>query len=209
MNTTSCLGLRLHWFALLFVALGLVADGVSSAPAGPYYGFYPSSLGPSHKVLRHNLFGFQIDMPSDWNFGVNARGGLPVVLLYPPNMNTTQITDAYQSIEIGSLPLPKISLEEAHRHLMTGMRMAHPALREVEPPVRVKVQNAEALQSLFTWQSKSQVEIAEWVTLVDNAHGIRSVTVRSAYGLFKRQRGMLRSLTATFQAFEPRVPDGE
>ena len=155
-------------------------NGSASAPAEPYYGFYSSPLGPSYKTLRHNLFGFQIDLPSNWNFGVITQGDIPVALLYPSSVETTRLSDSYISIEIGSLALPKMTLEEAHRHLMTGMQTADPGLHEIELPATNQSSGRCGASIAIHLAMKTQVEVVEWVTLVEEPKGIRSVTVRGA-----------------------------
>ena len=190
----------------LVLALFAIPCVAANAKDEPYYGFFPSSLGPTFKQVRHTLLGFSIDVPSRWNFGVNSKGGFPVAVFYPEGSDQSQLSPAYQSIEVSTVPFTSVSLREVHRHVLVGLKNAHPGLKELEAPTELKLRRANAIQFLVSWRSKSGVDIVEWITLVAHRDGVRSVAVRGSNDLFVKERALYRTIVSTFEAFEPKLP---
>jgi hypothetical protein len=58
------------FMALLAGLIFVIANSATVLAKNPYYGFYPSTKGKDFKLLKHNILGFSIDIPSTWTFGV-------------------------------------------------------------------------------------------------------------------------------------------
>jgi hypothetical protein len=171
----------------------------------PYYGFYPSNKGANYKQLRHNIYGFSIDIPSNWTFGVNGMGDTAVILIYPDGMITERFTEDYESIEIGRIPFRKASLQDCLKNLMVGMRIAHLNIEVLEQTSEPITSKYESLTSVFTWKSKTDLTIIEYITLIKTENDIRTVTVRTARADFFSRKNFYDNIVFSFVPFEPQI----
>jgi len=194
----------------LFIAIAIVLVTILSSLsyAGdaqrPYYGFFPSEKGQNHKMFVHNIFGFSIDIPSTWIFGVNGVQPTAVVLLYPEGLNTGKLSKDYETIEIGQLPLSEMALEEAQQTVMRGMTAKHPSFTMVQKPKKTALNDMPAISWIYDWPSKTGYTVVEYITLVQSASGIRSLAVRTTKRDYALRLSFYDEILTTFQPFEPK-----
>jgi len=169
----------------------------------PYYGFFRSELGQNFKKLTHNIFGFSIDIPSTWVFGVHGTPPLAVVLIYPEGMNTAQLSSDYEMIEIGRLPFNGIDLNDAQRLTLKGMTVKHPNLAVLTEPNKHILNGKLAVSFVFQWPSRTGLMVTEYVTLVQAEGSIRSLAVRSTRSDIVARRNFYDLLLGTFSPFNP------
>ena len=170
----------------------------------PYYGFFPSEKGQNQKRFVHNIFGFSIDIPSTWVFGVNGVPPTAVVFLYPEGLNTGKFSKDYETIEIGHLPFAGITLEDAQRAVMHGMSGKHPSFTMVQKPKTTTLNGLSAIVWLYKWPSKTGYTVSEYITLVQSESGIRSLAVRTTRRDFASRLSFYDGMLATFQPFDPK-----
>jgi len=168
----------------------------------PYYGFYPSKKGVEYKQLRHNIFGFSIDIPSNWLFGVHGSPPLSVILLYPEGMVTNKFADNYETIEIGKIPFQSTSLEDVQRYVMQGMNQKHPNLVVLKTPYKVAINKRQGLSWIFQWKSKNGYDIIEYITLIQYGEDTRSLAVRATKSNFHSKVKFYDEIIYTFKAYE-------
>ncbi len=186
---------------LLLLSLLLIFSSTIWA-SEPYYGFYPSMLGENYKQLKHNIFNFAIDIPVQWTFGVNGQPPLSVILLYPETLDTSRISNNYETIEMGIIPAENITLKEAYCHTILGMHQAHPNLKILKQPEEKLIQNNNSLEFTFEWQSKTGFTVVEWVNLVNFKNRVYSVTSRAAKGIFTKNKDSYSIIINTFTPIE-------
>lgn len=168
----------------------------------PYYGFFPSKQGQHHKLLVHNIFGFSIDIPSTWVFGVNGSPPTAVVFLYPEGLNTGMLSKDYETIEIGQISAS--DLEQAQEAIMRGMTLKHADLTLLRKPTRTTLNGMSAISWTYQWPSKTGYVVVEYLTLVDSSSGMRSLAVRTTRRDYASRLPFYDSILKTFQPFRPK-----
>jgi hypothetical protein len=169
-----------------------------------YYGFYPSKQGPTYKRFVHNTFGFAIDIPSNWVFGVAGKPPTAVVLVYPEGMNTREFSSEWEVIEIGQIPAHGLTLEEALDTTMRGMRAGHPNLKVLEQPTKNMATTMHAISCAFQWQSRTGFTVTERVTLIQAKDGIRSIGVKTTRKDNRSRNNFYDRIIKTFEVFSPK-----
>ena len=145
-----------------------------------YYGFFPSARGSAFKLFRHNILGFEIDIPASWVFGVVGAHPNAVALLYPEGLNTAKLGPDWKTIELGEIPFPGVSPQDAMELVLNGMRSKHASLRVVSEPAATKIGGRSSVTSTITWTSKAGFVVTEKLYVVEFGKALRSVAVRSA-----------------------------
>jgi len=200
-------GAEWHASILKSVLIAMIlATGSSMADdANPSYGFFPSTFGKDHKKFTHNIFGFSIDLPSNWVFGVNGKPPLAVVILYPEGVNQSTFSPEYETIEIGQLPPDASSFAQAQATIMKGMKNKHPNLTVTAEPKTSTINGRDALCWTFEWKSaKTGYTVIENVFLVQSPTDIRSITVRTSRGDYSKRMDFYRGIMNTFEPFTPK-----
>jgi hypothetical protein len=169
-----------------------------------YYGFYPSQKGATHKKFVHNIFGFSIDIPSTWIFGVNGTPPTAVIFLYREGLNTSKFSEDYETIEIGKIPFEGTSLKDAQEQVMRGMRSKHANITITKNPTEAKLDQLPSISWTYTWPSKSGFTVTEYITLVQSTSGVRSLAVRTTQKDVKAKMDFYDSILKTFKPFPPK-----
>jgi hypothetical protein len=196
--------------ARLFVAAAIVLTTIflSLSHAGdaqqPYYGFFPSEKGQNHKRFVHNIFGFSIDIPSTWVFGVNEVPPTAVVFLYPEGLNTGKVSKGYETIEIGQFPFAGMTLKEAQQTVMQGMGAKHPIFTIVQKPKKTTLNGMSAISWIYQWPSKTGYTVVEYITLVQSSSGTRSLAVRTTRRDYASRLSFYDGILKTFHPFKPK-----
>jgi hypothetical protein len=167
-----------------------------------YYGFFASKKGKDYKRFVHNIFGFSIDIPSSWMFGVNGIPPTAVILLYPDGLNTAEFSKDYETIEVGKIPYKGISLDEAYQIVMKGMIEKHPLSSIVQKPTKNTINGLPAISWIYEWQSKTGYFVIEYITLVQCLGSMRSIAVRTTRRDYTSRMSFYDGILVTFQPFE-------
>jgi hypothetical protein len=145
----------------------------------PYYGFYESNKGPSYKLFRHNLFGFEIDIPTAWTFGVAGQGPGAVIMIYSPEIDTSTFSSGYHTLSVGVMPIEGVSLERSYEAVLSGMKQAHASLDVTVEPYETSLGGQDALHFEYEWPSKTELIVVEDVRLVQKGQRVFSVNIRT------------------------------
>lgn len=170
---------------LLFFTITAYTQDTNSKP---YYAFYPSAKGFDYKEFKHNIFGFNITIPSNWTFGVSGSFPEQVVVIYPEGLNTSQISGEFEMIEIGNIPVTDINPQEAISLVLSGMYLHHNDLKIDKDKYILEINGFQAISSTFSWKSKNGNTIMEYITLISTSIGYRSVTIRVTEPLYIEKR---------------------
>lgn len=187
---------KLVFFIIVFVA------GIGYANE-PYYGFYPSKMGVNYKLLRHNIFNFELDIPKDWIFGVAGSTLGQVILIYPEGFNTAKFAPSYETISIGIIPITGITLVKAYDYILLGMSQNHNGLMVIKEKTIAAVGNNKAINFIYTWPSKTGNIVKENVFLVKYRKRIYSITIRTIEPIFWQQKKTHEEIVNTFKPIEP------
>jgi len=190
--------------ALTLMAVAYVPVAHAHDAVEPYYAYFPSKKGPDFKRLVHNIFGFAIDIPSSWTFGVSGFPAAPVVLLHPEGLYTGEFCDDYETIEVGKLASGGMTLEECHRAIVQGVRTRHPELALIQAPSRTMLNGCPATCWIQTWRSEAGYAIIECMVLVYGPDGIRSLAVRTSRDDYETRLSFYNALLGSFRPFEPK-----
>jgi hypothetical protein len=169
-----------------------------------YYEFFPSKKGINHKKFVHNIFGFSIDIPSTWVFGVNGTPPTAVVFLYREGLDTGKFSTDYEVFEIGQIPFEGMKLAEAQETVMLGMRTKHPNLTMIKQPTVGKVNRLPSISWVYQWPSKTGYTVTEYITLVESPNGMRSLAVRTTRRDFAARMEFYDGILTTFEPFKPK-----
>ncbi len=197
-STVTCAAL-----ALVIAAMIPFSD-VRGEKQEPYYGFYPSKLGQTHKKFVHNIFGFAIDIPSNWVFGVVGPAPVAVAVLYPEGLNTREFSDEWETIEIGRIPAVGLTLEEALDTTIRGARAKHPDLTLDQRPTKCMVNRMHGISCAYQWQSRTGFTVIEKITLIQAANSIRSIAVRTTRKDYRSRSAFYDGIIKTFEVFTPK-----
>ncbi|MDD4980930.1 MAG: hypothetical protein PHC54_06675 [Candidatus Omnitrophica bacterium] len=187
-------------FSLAIFVL-LMAIAICYAHDKSYYAFYPSAKGNEYKEFRHNIFGFSIDMPSIWTFGVVNKDNLPVVLLYPDGLDTGKFTDSYETMEIGLIPERSISLEEAQKYVLDGMKAGHAGYKILKEPHATRFSEQAGRAFIALWVSKTGFSIYEYISLIPYKDQIRTICVRTTFNPQKNLK-LYDDIINSYKAFD-------
>ena len=190
--------------ALLIVATILFSVSYAGNEQQPYYGFFPSTKGYNYKKFVHNIFGFSIEIPSTWVFGVYGTPPTAVVFLYPEGLNTGKLSKEYETIELGQIPFSGLALEEAQETVMQGMSAKHPTLTLLHKPTKTIVNGMSAISWTYQWTSKTGFTVVEHIILVQSSSDIRSLAVRTTRRDYESRLSFYDGILKTFEPFQPK-----
>jgi hypothetical protein len=182
-----------------FVLIWTIA--ICYAQDKPYYAFYPSSKGSDYKEFRHNIFGFSVDIPASWIFGIVNKNNLPVVLIYPEQIKTGEFTDSYETIEIGMITKNGISLEEASEYTLDGMQLGHVEYKILKAPYATNIDGQASRAFTATWISKSGFTIYEYIWLIAYKDEIRTICLRTTFDP-EDKMGLYTNIVNSYEAFD-------
>lgn len=188
----------------LFSAMMIATPCYAAGDQDAYYGFFPAQKGTNHKKFIHNIFGFSIEIPSTWVFGVNGTPPTAVVFLYHEGIDTGKLSEDYETIEIGQIPFGGMKLADAYDTVMRGMRVKHPNLTIVKQPAVGKVNGQPSMSWIYEWPSKTGYTVMEFITLVDSSSGMRSLVVRTTRRDYSSRMEFYSAILETFEPFRPK-----
>lgn len=189
---------------ICLLLLALITPSNAESKQDSYYGFYPSQKGTSHKKFVHNIFGFSIDIPATWIFGVNGTPPTAVIFLYREGLDTSKFSADYETIEIGAISFQGTSLKEAQEQVMRGMSAKHTNITVTKNPTESKLNGLPSISWIYTWPSKSSFTVTEYITLVKSTSGTRSIAVRTTQKDLKSKLAFYDGIIRTFKPFAPK-----
>ncbi len=169
----------------------------------PYYGFYPSEKGANYKLFRHNIFGFEVDIPKNWTFGVAGKAPGQIIMMYPAGLNTAKFSLSYETISVGIIPIANITLTEAYEYTLLGMKQSHKGLKIIKKSTDVKINGSKAVNFIYTWLSKTGNTIEENVFLLEYGPRIFSITTRTIEPVSEKQRKIHERIVNAFKPIKP------
>jgi len=190
------------FFGITLVFLALFCISNLAIAKEQNYGFYESDKGAEYKEFRHNIFGFSVDIPNNWIFGVVTKDNIPVVLLYPEGLNTGRFSSDYETIEIGEIPLKeKVSLADAKKYTLDGMRLGHQNYEIINESQKMLQSGKECIWFLAKWPSKTGFDIYEYVFFIDSDDQVRTVAVRTTFDI-KNRKAFYDQIIESFNSFQ-------
>ena len=166
--------------AIILVMSLLSACGGDQQPTQEqYYGFFESSKGSSYKLFRHNIFGFEIHIPADWQFGVTGTGPEAVILIFDPEVDTSKFSPGYHTLSIGVMPVRGASLNTAYEATIRGLSELRADNKVTAGPTDTTVNGATALSFSYEWPSKTGATVKEKIRLISAGDKIYSVNIRT------------------------------
>ena len=187
---------------MLAVIIITIISGLGYAQV-PYYGFYPSEKGENYKLFRHNIFGFEVDIPKNWTFGVTGKAPGQIIMMYPEGLNTAKFSPSYETISVGILPIANIELAEAYKYTLLGMKRSHNGLNILKNNTDIKINGNKAINFIYTWPSKSGNTIKENVFLIEYGPRIYSITTRTIDPVSEKQSKIHEQIASAFKPIKP------
>jgi hypothetical protein len=191
--------------ACLWILAGCDTQTQTQAPAtngpnaSPAYEWVSSPRGEDWKTLSHNMLGFKVDAPSDWSFGIVGKTQKDaVVLLFPDELNTATFSADYQTIEISAYPIYG-TVSEVKRNILLFWEFERPITRTeptLEVPTAFNGRSAERFAR--SWTSREGIQIVEDVLLLENAKGVRSITIRCAEAMRAQNEPLHQDIITSF-----------
>ncbi len=169
----------------------------------PYYGFYPSEKGANYKLFRHNIFSFEVDMQKDWTFGVAGKAPGQVIMMYKEGVNTGKFAPSYETISVGIIPMPNITLVKAYEYTLVGMKQSHKGLKIIQQKTNVEINTNKVINFIYTWPSKTSYTIKENVFLVEYGQRIYSITIRTIDPITRSQKKIHEEIIGAFRPIKP------
>jgi hypothetical protein len=145
-----------------------------------------------------------VDIPSTWVFGVNGTPPKAVVFLYREGIDTGKLSKYYEIIEIGQIPFKGLTLAEAQKTVMRGMRIKHPKLTIVQQPAIGKLNGFQSICWIYDWPSKTGYTITEYITLVDSPYGMRSLAIKTTCRDYSSRMNFWNNILQTFKPLKPK-----
>lgn len=183
--------------ALFVVSLFSAVSGCQPKNETPYYAFHPSTLGSNWKQLRHQVFGFTVDVPASWTFGVAGGGAEAVALLFEEGLNTAQLSESYATLELGSVPRDGRSDLQIASLIIVGMRTKHPDLRVDSVATVLRLRDLEGVGFAFSWRSQSGFTIVERVVLLGDGDRLLSVNMRATTAAWAQNSALYQQIRAS------------
>ncbi len=168
-----------------------------------YYGFYPSSKGAEFKLFRHNIFSFEVDIPQNWTFGVAGKAPGQVIMMYPEAVNTGKFAPSYETISVGIIPIPNVTLVKAYEYTLLGMKQSHKGLKIIQENTNVEINNNKVINFIYTWPSKTGNTIKENVFLIEYGKRIYSITTRTIDPISGNQKKTHEGIVNAFKPIKP------
>ena len=190
---------------IIFILAVIVITIISSLGYAqkPYYGFYSSERGENYKLFRHNIFGFEVDIPKNWTFGVTDKAPAQVIMMYPEGLNTAKFFPSYETISVGIIPIANIELAEAYEYTLLGMQQSHKGLNILKKNTDLKINGNKAINFIYTWPSKSGNTIKENVFLIEYGPRIYSITIRTIEPVSEKQSKIHQQIVSAFKPIKP------
>lgn len=181
---------------LLIVFLPFCASGEEKK----LYSFADSPSKEGYKHFKHDLFGFEVDVPNDWVFGIITKGGIPVVGFYPEEVELSQLSEQWQMIEIGILPRTDAGLEGAYGTLRIGLEASNYQVDKIYTEASVHGNKAIAFNAFLN--SRTGWKVRDQIFLVRSGLYIYSLK----YSAVINEENPIADISTVLKSFEPSEP---
>ena len=152
-------------------------QGKNDSKNAVFYAFTKSNNDQSYKKLVHYVFGCEIEMPSNWQFGINGTPPYAVILLFPDGIDTSKFNSEYETVELGEIAMK--NLDVAFDSVLNGMKIKHPNLIIHENSKRT-INLKEYRYLSFEWtSSKTGIVVYEHIYLGEFNQSVRSICFRN------------------------------
>ena len=188
----------------LLSVLFLIYWGCEKKPE-QLYGFYKSDLGKNFKNFEHNIYGFRIDIPNDWFFGVVGTDFTGEVLIYPEGLKTNKFSEGYNTISISNmntfLEIGK-QIDQICSDVILG-KLFGQNIDLLNDCNETQLNDFESVQSKTKLNSKTGFKIVEDMYLVKHDNQLRSISIRHEKTNEKQQLDLLYSIINSIEIFKP------
>jgi hypothetical protein len=188
----------------LLSVLFLIYWGCEKKPE-QLYGFYKSDLGKNFKNFEHNIYGFRIDIPKDWFFGVVGTDFTGEVLIYPEGLKTNKLSVGYNTISISNmntfLEIGK-QIDQIWSDVILG-KLFGQNIDLLNDCNETQLNDFESVQSKTKLNSKTGFKIVEDMYLVKHDNQLRGISIRHEESIEKQQLDLLYSIINSIEIFKP------
>jgi hypothetical protein len=188
----------------LLLFIGLVFWGCDNKPER-LYGFYKSDLGKNFKNFEHNIYGFRIDIPNNWFFGVVGTDFSGEVLIYPEGLETNKFSKGYNTISISNmnnfLEIGR-EIDQICSIVILG-KLSRQNIDILNDCNETQLNDLESIQFKTKLNSKTGFKIVEDMYLVKHDNQLRSVSIRHEESIEKQQLDVLYSVINSIEIFKP------
>lgn len=167
------------------------------------YGFYKSDLGKDYKKFEHDIFGFTLDIPNDWFFGVVGNdiktGG---ILIYPNGLQTQNFSKGYSTISISNMnyfaEVVNRNLQEICSYTIKGKKDIQ-NIRIINNCENEVINNYDSKQFKTVLKSNSGYNIIEEVYILKENSEFRSISLRYEESIDRNDLQLLYSMVNSFK----------
>tara|TARA_X000000368_G_C22754268_1_gene589751 strand:- start:79 stop:678 length:600 start_codon:yes stop_codon:yes gene_type:complete len=168
------------------------------------YGFYKSDLGKNFKNFEHNIYGFRIDIPNNWFFGVVGTDFTGEILIYPEGLKTNKISKGYNTISISNMNTfleTGKQIDEICSTTILG-KLYTQNINLLTECNDTQLNDYESVHFKTKLNSKTGFNIVEDMYLVKHDNQLRSVSIRYEESIKKEQLELLYELINTIEIFK-------
>lgn len=167
---------------------------------GQFYGFYKSDLGKDYKKFEHNIFGFTIDIPNNWFFGVvgnDIKTG--EILIYPEGLQTQNFSKGYSTISVSNLNFVSqgYKLPQVCSNTIRGKKESQ-NIRIVSDCKKEVINNYNSTHFKTLLRSNTGYNIIEEVFVLNEKREFRSISLRYEESIDRKDLQLLYEMVNTF-----------
>jgi len=188
----------------LLSVLFLINCGFEKKP-DKLYGFYKSDLGKNYKNFEHSVYGFRIDIPNNWFFGVVGTDFTGEILIYPEGLQTNKLSKGYNTISISNMNTTLETgkqLDQICSDVITG-KLFSQNIEVLNECNETKLNDIESVKFKTKLNSKIGYKIIEDMYLVNDNNQLRSITIRYEESIGREQLDLLYKLINSIEIFKP------
>jgi len=187
---------------LLLVVSGLILSVLFGCNTNQekFYGFYKSEFGKDYKKFEHNIFGFTMDIPNNWFFGVvgnDIKTG--EVLIYPEGLKTQNFSKGYSTISVSNLNFVSIgySLQQICSNVIRGKKESQ-NIQIINDCNKEVINNYNSTQFKTVLRSNTGYNIIEEVFVLNEKSEFRSISLRYEESIDRKDLQLLYEMVNTF-----------
>jgi|TARA_Y100000310_G_scaffold327366_1_gene393602 hypothetical protein len=198
----------------LWLILFVISSVWGQDEINQYFDIYPSSKGDNYTKLRHNVYGFSIDIPFDWTFRIVGNFPNDELIFFPEKMNLRVMSKEYENIMIANISmipeLEGLSLEQACKATMVGKEKVYTGANKkyrISKLTQVKINDYEGYYYEFEIDSDTNpnLKVLEQLHFIKKGNEYRTITIRGEKLFIKSKSKFYNNILNTFKIFEPTI----
>ena len=174
------------------------------------FDIYPSSMGVNYITLHENLYGFSIDIPSDWTFRIVGNYPNAELIFFPEKMNISLMSKDYENIMISNISLiPEVmglSLKQICLQTKVGKEMVYGGKKyRISDIIEIKVNKYEGYYFEFEIDSDTNpdLKVLKQLHFIKDGNKYRTITIRGEKSFIKSRTKFYKDILNTFKIFNP------